>query len=110
MEFKGFNSQEFDNYVSKIAEQVTETHEKFIFETIRPYCEPIVKMEISKEYLVNALLLYKNMPKIIEEINDLQFIHTELEYNGAVKKVISKDDVLEIINKYYKESTDGSNN
>lgn len=48
----------------------------------------------------------KSVDEMIAEINNLQFIHTEMEYNGAIKKVISKDDVLEIINKYCsKENT-----
>lgn len=50
----------------------------------------------------------ENIDKMIAEIDNLQFIQTEMEYNGAIKKVISKDDVLEIINKYCKENTDGS--
>lgn len=47
----------------------------------------------------------ENIDKMIAEIDNLQFIHTELEYNGAVKKVISQSDVLDIINKYCKGAT-----
>lgn len=32
------------SFVEKISEKVTETHEEFIFETIRPYCENVVQM------------------------------------------------------------------
>ena len=48
----------------------------------------------------------KSTDEMIAEIDNLQFINTEMEYNGAIKKVISKDDVLDIINKYCKENTD----
>ena len=42
----------------KISKQVTESHEEFIFETIRPYCENVVQMKISKRELERALLKY----------------------------------------------------
>lgn len=64
-----------------------------------PVCKSI-------ERKVNNAVPMENIDKMITEIDNLQFIHTELEYNGAIKKVISKDDVLEIINKYCKENTD----
>lgn len=44
--------------VEKISEKVTETREEFIFETIRPYCENVVQMKISKRDLEQALLKY----------------------------------------------------
>ena len=42
----------------KISEKVTENHEEFIFETIRPYCENVVQMKVSKRDLEQALLRY----------------------------------------------------
>lgn len=49
----------------KISTEVTESQEEFIFETVRPYCENIVQMKISKKDLTEALLLWKEAKKIL---------------------------------------------
>ena len=63
--------------INKIVEEVTETHEKFIFETIEPFCESVVEMEISKEDLTHALLLWKNYDKRLKA--DMIAMLTELQ-------------------------------
>ena len=47
-----------NSMVETIATKVTEDTEKFIFETIKPYCEEITKREISKKDLERALTQY----------------------------------------------------
>lgn len=49
-----------DEMIEQISMRVRETHEKFIFESIRPYCEATVDMEISKDDLTEALMLWRN--------------------------------------------------
>lgn len=67
--------------INKIVEQVTETHEKFIFETIKPFCESVVEMEISKEDLTHALLLWQNYENRLKAdmVAMLTEIQTEIE-------------------------------
>lgn len=45
-----------DDFVYNITTRVTEYTDKFIFETIRPFCEEIVQMKIEKHQLEQALL------------------------------------------------------
>ena len=45
--------------VEEIVTKVTEEKERFIFETIQPYCEEVTKMEISKEDLKEALTVWQ---------------------------------------------------
>ena len=47
------------NITYTIAKQVTEETDKFIFETIRPYCEEQSKIIVSKELLKRALICFK---------------------------------------------------
>ena len=55
-----------DEMMHKIATEVTESQEEFIFETVRPYCENVVQMKISKKDLTEALLLlWKEAKKIL---------------------------------------------
>ena len=54
----GVENDLVSSIVEKISEKVTETHEEFIFETIKPYCENVVNMKISKRDLEQALLKY----------------------------------------------------
>lgn len=54
-----------DEIMYKISTEVTESQEEFIFETVRPYCENIVQMKISKKDLTEALLLWKEAKKIL---------------------------------------------
>lgn len=68
----------------KISTQVTESHEEFIFETIRPYCENVVQMKISKRELERALLKYYGK-------------------NDSVVDCISRADVNQVIEDYMDE-------
>lgn len=54
----GVENDLVSSIVEKISEKVTENREEFIFETIRPYCENVVQMKISKRDLEQALLKY----------------------------------------------------
>ena len=53
-----FNTMSISSIVETVATKVTEDTEKFIFETIKPYCEEITKREISKKDLKKALTQY----------------------------------------------------
>ena len=62
--------------ITKIVEEITmkarEEGDRFIFETVRPYCEEVMKQEISKHDLEEALLQYfgkkpDDVPNITEE-------------------------------------------
>ena len=72
--------------INKIVEQVTETHEKFIFETIKPFCESVVEMEISKEDLTYALLLWKNYDKRLKAdmVDTLEDLKKEIENKSRI--------------------------
>lgn len=67
--------------INKIVEEVTETHEKFIFETIKPFCESVVKQELFKEDLTHALLLWQNYEVRLKAdlVAMLTEIQTEIE-------------------------------
>ena len=63
------NENPVSDMMKKIATQVEETQEEFIFETVKPYCENIVQMKISKKDLTEALLLWKEAKKILHANN-----------------------------------------
>ena len=50
-------------YVKNISIQVTETKEKFIFDTISPFCNTIAEAEISKPELEAAISLWMEIKK-----------------------------------------------
>lgn len=41
--------------IGTVTQQVEETEDEFIFTTINPYCETVIKREISKKELARAL-------------------------------------------------------
>lgn len=45
-----------EDSIMKITTTVKEEHDKFIFETIKPYCREITRMEIDKKTLSRALI------------------------------------------------------
>lgn len=101
----------FSDEINKIVEEVTETHEKFIFETIKPFCESVVEMEISKEDLTHALLLWQNYEKRLKDdmLAMLDKIRAEIledcgyskDYVGAFTySTIKVANVLQILDKY----------
>lgn len=49
----------------KITTEVQETMEDFIFTTIQPFCEGVIQRKISKQELVNALLLYEKAKQLL---------------------------------------------
>lgn len=53
-----------DSLLFKITTKAEETKEEFIFTTIQPFCEEVVKRTISKQELINALLLYEKAKQI----------------------------------------------
>lgn len=57
--------------VEKIITEAQETEENFIFTTVRPYCESVTELVISKKILINALLEYKrNHPEEFEKLKE----------------------------------------
>ena len=52
------NNREYD-VVLHIEEQVREEHDRFVFETIKPYCEKETQMIISKRILCRALQCFQ---------------------------------------------------
>jgi hypothetical protein len=58
----------FRTFIEKIQTRATEDYDNFIFETIRPYCEDITQQVISKQYLENALLHYRELEKENEKL------------------------------------------
>ena len=60
---------EIDIFVQEMTIKATEYTENFIFEVIRPYCEEVSKITVSKEYLKH--LLTRSVPlSVIEEIKE----------------------------------------
>ena len=60
---------EIDKFVQEMTIKATENTEDFIFEVIRPYCEEVSKITVSKEYLKQVLT--KSVPlSVIEEIKE----------------------------------------
>ena len=55
-----------DSMIYKISTEVQETMEDFIFTTIQPFCEDVVRRKISKQELISALLLYEKAKQIFE--------------------------------------------
>jgi len=54
--------------VTKVIMQAEEETDRFIFNTIRPYCEGITQQEISKEILSEALTQYFSKPTECEDV------------------------------------------
>ena len=46
--------------VEEMTIKVTEDFENFVFDTISPYCNNVMRMKISKEDLKKAILQYYN--------------------------------------------------
>ena len=99
----GVENDLVSSIVEKISEKVTETHEEFIFETIRPYCEDVVQMKISKRDLEQALLKYYGKNNLgvdcisSDEVEDLIYdalIKCHIEPNHAyyvAKKILKEN-------------------
>ena len=47
-----------DDFIYEITTKVTEDYDKFVFETIKPYCEYVTEQVIDKKTLYNALVNY----------------------------------------------------
>lgn len=66
------------NHIEAFRHKVTEDYEKFIFETIRPYCEEVTRQIIPKELLARALTTYKaEHPEEWNMIMEKYISHTE---------------------------------
>ena len=50
---------EYETFTARIAQELSETEDKFIFTTIGPFCSDIYKREISKHELVDAITNYR---------------------------------------------------
>ena len=56
MEINNLEPVKADNqFVYKRVVKVSEEYDKFVFETIKPYCEKRMRQEISKDELIEAL-------------------------------------------------------
>ena len=53
-------SEDISIYTDKIATEVKEEFDRFVFTTVKPYCEEVAKMEISKADLEEALKVWKS--------------------------------------------------
>jgi len=51
----------------KIVTEVQETMDEFIFTTIQPFCESVVQRKISKQELIDALVLYESTRQLREK-------------------------------------------
>ena len=60
-----------DSMVYKITTEAQETMEDFIFTTIQPFCEDVIQRKISKQELITALLLYKEIQRIMGVENEI---------------------------------------
>ena len=58
MDKNEFWQREF-NQIETFGRRVTEDYEKFIFESIYPYCEKVTRQIVPKELLARALTTYK---------------------------------------------------
>ena len=87
----GVENDSVSSIVEKISEKVTETREEFIFETIRPYCENVVQMKISKRDLEQALLKYYGKNDLgvdcISRISALDSINWAYNLSDAYQKI-----------------------
>lgn len=74
-----FNSEKFISEItSEIVSRATEDYEKFIIETIYPYCENVAQIVIPKELLTVALTTYKKEhSEEWDEIMERYLPHTE---------------------------------
>lgn len=56
MEINNLEPVTADNqFVYKMVVKVSEEYDKFVFETIKPYCEKRMRLEISKNELIEAI-------------------------------------------------------
>ena len=53
----------------EISVKVTEDYEKFVFETISPFCNGVMKMKISKDDLEKALKQYFSNKRSADDDN-----------------------------------------
>ncbi|MBQ1293186.1 MAG: hypothetical protein IIY21_04065 [Clostridiales bacterium] len=74
-----------NSMVETIATKVTEDTEKFIFETITPYCEEITKREISKKDLERALTQYFSKEPCDDAIDRAEAMTEIMMFAGNVK-------------------------
>lgn len=91
--------------VNRIAVNFIEKYDSFVYETILPYCEHYTEMKIDKKELTAALTLWNKRQQIIAEINELPFIQSPLDYDGYPVKLIPHSQVLDILEKYFREAS-----
>lgn len=92
--------------VNRIAVDFIEKYDSFVYETILPYCEHYTEMKIDKKELAAALTLWNKRQQIIAEINELPFIQSPLDYDGYPVKLIPHSQVINILEKYFREAAD----
>ena len=72
-----FWQREF-NQIETFTRKVTEDYEKFIFESVYPYCEEVAQQIVPKELLARALTTYRaEHPEEWDMIMEKYISHTE---------------------------------
>ena len=70
--------QRESNFVETIVRKVTEDYEKFIFESVYPYCMEVTQQIVPKELLAKALTTYRaEHPDEWDMIMEKYISHTE---------------------------------
>ena len=98
-------------YVQEIAYQMREEYDRFIFESIKPYCEEVAKMEISKEDLNEALAIWKNHDHELEKLKEELHATAEMHDDGCY--YLRDEWIDEYFEKYMRKkevTNDGSGN
>ena len=84
-----------NSMVETISMTVSEDAEKFIFETINPYCEEIAKRKISKKDLEKALTQYFSKEACDDAISRAELIMECIRYANHENNVQFKKEVSE---------------
>jgi hypothetical protein len=77
---------DFETYTAKIVQNVKETEDEFIFQTVSSFCNEITQKEISKKDLINALVHYKELEEENEALKD-KLYEVELALEGLMEKI-----------------------
>lgn len=85
----GLGDYSTGRYIEKIMMQVQEKEEEFIFQTIRPYCEIIAEMRITKDELKRAMMLLKQQEPV-EPIGEREELGLKFFGCGNCENVIRK--------------------
>lgn len=75
----------------KIRQQMEETEEEFIFQTVSPFCDEVYEKHISKKELTEAILLYREVQSFKEMgIDSYSFIGKVQTTSDIARKAYEK--------------------